>query len=64
MATVQEWGRKESIIWPPRGYVFTSDISRNASSILAITNQFPLPWSAYVRLRGSECTGTCVTPWT
>jgi hypothetical protein len=23
MATVQEWGRKESIIWPPRGYVYT-----------------------------------------
>ena len=23
MATVQQWGRKESIIWPPRGYVYT-----------------------------------------
>src|SRR3569833_1728922 len=23
MATVQEWGRKESIIWPPRGYIYT-----------------------------------------
>ena len=23
MSTVQQWGRKESIIWPPRGYVYT-----------------------------------------
>jgi hypothetical protein len=23
MATVQEWGRKESVIWPPRGYIYT-----------------------------------------
>ncbi len=23
MATVQQWGRKESIIWPPHGYVYT-----------------------------------------
>jgi hypothetical protein len=23
MPTVQEWGRKESIIWPPRGYLYT-----------------------------------------
>ena len=23
MATVQQWGRKESIIWPPRGYIYT-----------------------------------------
>ena len=23
MATVQQWGRKESVIWPPRGYVYT-----------------------------------------
>ena len=23
MPTVQQWGRKESIIWPPRGYVYT-----------------------------------------
>jgi hypothetical protein len=23
MANVQQWGRKESIIWPPRGYVYT-----------------------------------------
>jgi hypothetical protein len=23
MAAVQEWGRKESIIWPPRGYLYT-----------------------------------------
>ena len=23
MASVQQWGRKESIIWPPRGYVYT-----------------------------------------
>src|SRR5947208_6272332 len=23
MPTVQEWGRKESIIWPPRGFYFT-----------------------------------------
>ncbi len=23
MATVQQWGRKEAIIWPPRGYVYT-----------------------------------------
>jgi hypothetical protein len=23
MATVQQWGCKESIIWPPRGYVYT-----------------------------------------
>jgi type IV secretory pathway TraG/TraD family ATPase VirD4 len=23
MATVQQWGRKESIIWPPRGFVYT-----------------------------------------
>ena len=23
MSTVQQWGRKESIIWPPQGYVYT-----------------------------------------
>jgi hypothetical protein len=23
MPTVQQWGRKESIIWPPRGYLYT-----------------------------------------
>jgi hypothetical protein len=23
MTTVQQWGRKESIIWPPHGYVYT-----------------------------------------
>lgn len=23
MATVQQWGRKEAIIWSPRGYVYT-----------------------------------------
>ena len=23
MSTVQQWGRKESIIWPPHGYVYT-----------------------------------------
>jgi hypothetical protein len=23
VATVHQWGRKESIIWPPRGYVYT-----------------------------------------
>ena len=23
MSTVQQWGRKESIIWPQRGYVYT-----------------------------------------
>jgi type IV secretory pathway TraG/TraD family ATPase VirD4 len=23
MATIQQWGRKESILWPPRGYVYT-----------------------------------------
>jgi hypothetical protein len=23
MPSVQQWGRKESIIWPPRGYVYT-----------------------------------------
>jgi hypothetical protein len=23
MPVVQEWGRKESIIWPPRGYLYT-----------------------------------------
>jgi type IV secretory pathway TraG/TraD family ATPase VirD4 len=23
MSTVQEWGRKESVIWPPQGYVYT-----------------------------------------
>jgi hypothetical protein len=23
MATVQQWGRKESVIWPPRGYIYT-----------------------------------------
>ena len=23
MATVQEWGRKESMIQPPRGYIYT-----------------------------------------
>ena len=23
MPTVQQWGRKESLIWPPRGYVYT-----------------------------------------
>lgn len=23
MANVQQWGRKESIIWPPRGYLYT-----------------------------------------
>ena len=23
MATVQQWGRKESLIWPPRGYLYT-----------------------------------------
>lgn len=25
MPTVQQWGRKESIIWPPRGYLHTLD---------------------------------------
>ena len=23
MSTVQQWGRKESVIWPPQGYVYT-----------------------------------------
>ena len=23
MPTVQQWGRRESIIWPPRGYLYT-----------------------------------------
>ena len=23
MSSVQQWGRKESVIWPPRGYVYT-----------------------------------------
>jgi hypothetical protein len=23
MPTVQQWGRKESLIWPPRGYLYT-----------------------------------------
>jgi len=23
MPNVQQWGRRESIIWPPRGYIFT-----------------------------------------
>ena len=23
MPAVQHWGRKESIIWPPRGYIYT-----------------------------------------
>ena len=23
MPAVQQWGRKESIIWPPRGYLYT-----------------------------------------
>src|ERR1700761_9529934 len=23
MSTVQQWGRKESIVWPPQGYVYT-----------------------------------------
>lgn len=23
MSTVQQWGRKESLIWPPRGYLYT-----------------------------------------
>src|SRR6266702_1348 len=23
MSTVQQWGRKEAIIWPPHGYVYT-----------------------------------------
>jgi len=23
MTTVQQWGRKESLIWPPRGYLYT-----------------------------------------
>lgn len=23
MPNVQQWGRKESIIWPPRGYLYT-----------------------------------------
>ena len=23
MSSVQQWGRKESVVWPPRGYVFT-----------------------------------------
>ncbi len=23
MTTVQQWGRRESIIWPPRGYLYT-----------------------------------------
>lgn len=23
MSTIQQWGRKESIIWPPRGFVYT-----------------------------------------
>jgi hypothetical protein len=23
MSTVQQWGRKESLIWPPQGYVYT-----------------------------------------
>jgi predicted nuclease of restriction endonuclease-like (RecB) superfamily len=49
------------IAWPEKGIFqtlseksskphFISDIRREASSILAKTNQFPLPWSAYVRL--------------
>jgi hypothetical protein len=25
MATIQQWGRKESLIWPPRGYLYTLD---------------------------------------
>ena len=24
MPAVQHWGRKESIIWPPRGYIYSS----------------------------------------
>ena len=23
MATIQQWGRKESFIWPPRGFLYT-----------------------------------------
>jgi hypothetical protein len=23
MPNVQQWGRRESIIWPPRGYLYT-----------------------------------------
>ena len=23
MTTVQQWGRKESVIWPPRGFYYT-----------------------------------------
>ena len=28
MSTVQQWGRKESIIWPPQGYVYSAALTR------------------------------------
>ncbi len=35
MSTVQQWGRKESIIWPPRGFVYTFGAFLSACTLTA-----------------------------
>ena len=34
MSTIQQWGRKESIIWPPRGFVYTFGAFLSACIVL------------------------------
>jgi hypothetical protein len=28
MSTIQQWGRKESVIWPPRGVIFVKFLAK------------------------------------
>src|SRR6266700_5927251 len=36
MPAVQHWGRKESIIWPPRGYIYTVAALFTALAVCAL----------------------------
>jgi hypothetical protein len=36
MPVVQHWGRKESIIWPPRGYIYTIGAFFTALAVCAL----------------------------
>ncbi len=50
MPAVQQWGRKESIVWPPRGYLYTlgalclSPIASCVSAARLTTRSPESPW--------------------